>query len=405
MEVFETPGTLLTLAASPFDGHVQPATIVEGKPVPGVPSAVDVRLDATPQPLGTLSVGWSSLPAARLYDTSTQTPISGAGTIGANEIIQALGDPIPGPTATMMIDPNFRNAFVGRFQGGLRVASADFDGDGYIDLVTVPGGVPVAPTGSGGATDSTPSHLPKVEDFGSTLRIVTIYNGNPNPGVRWRSSSFNLGGLFESQATPSDAGTYSGGFIVTTGDVRSEGPGSRNAVTELVVASTSDASTAPHRVVVLDVTRTNRGDKPVIAMTGGRLDFAAPITGLTAGAFSSSKPGRADILVATTTAQPGDWMSQTPILDTARVSIVTDTGGGLQTSRSFAVNALVENGPPGSGTIQNAFLYGASLALGDINDDLFGAADLVLAGGTIGMSNFRVIRNALAVSGLSLIHI
>ena len=402
IEVFETVGTLLTLTASQVNGDVVPATIVKGTLANDNPSAVDVELDFRPQigfqppAFGTLSVGWSSLPAARLYDTSTQMPATGVGTIGAAEIRNALEAPIPGPVSTITIDSIFRNAFVGRFQGGLRVASADFDGDGFVDLVTVPGGVPVAPSGTPG---STVSNIPNAKEFGDTFRIVTIYNGSPNPGLKWTSSSFNLGGMFDATFSPTDTGSYSGGFLVTTGDVRSEAAGSKNAVTELIVASSSESATAPHRVVVLDVTRTNRGDKPIIGMTTGRIDVGATITGLTAGAFSSAKPGRADILVATTKAEPGAWMSQTPILDTSKVSILSSAGAGLEVARSFFINALVENGPPGSGTIQNAFLYGASLALGDINDDFFGKADLVLGSGEIGLSNVRVIKNSIAVSG------
>ena len=391
-----TVGTAITLTSTATSAVVQPGVISAVTKVS--PSSVDLQvLPGSPITLlnGTFVVGSSSLPAARLYDTSvpTSSPRSILRTIDEVAIGKALSEPIPGPSGTLSTIPNAQvNAFLARFQGGMRVASADFDGDGVIDIVTVPGGVPQSPS----------SGLPLASEFGDTLRVVTIYNGDPNG--EWTSTSFNLGSLFNADYPTGEAllgqGTYTGGFLVTVGDVLKDVPGSQNAVTELIVASSSSSTTAPHRVVVLDVTRKKRDGLPTISAAGA-VHFHVPapdplfpwsITGVTTGAFSSVQ-GRSDILVATTKAQPGDWIANQPITNTAAVTVYSPLpSGGFQAPWSFFINALVQNGPPANGGAdQNVFLYGAGLAAGDINDDNAGHPDLVLGARTMGLANFRVI--------------
>jgi hypothetical protein len=68
---------------------------------------------------------------------------------------------------------------------------------------------------------------------------------------------------------------------------------------------------------------------------------------------------------------------------------------------SFFVNDVIQVGPPRRGVpqLENAFLNGAALAVGDIDNADNQRPELLLAAGVGGLGNFRVLDNAV-VSGL-----
>jgi len=164
---------------------------------------------------GRLEPGPLTLPTARLYDTGTGEVVLDVGAEAIAASLEAAG-----------VAPAAADAFASRFQGGLRVASGDVDGDGFADLVTAPGAAPAIPAAT----------------FGTATRIITIYSGNP--AATWESASLDVSAAFPG---------YSGGFQVTVGDVLPEVPGSGSGVLELIVAGTNKvvvATAAPAGTVV-----------------------------------------------------------------------------------------------------------------------------------------------------------
>jgi hypothetical protein len=339
----------------------------------------------TPSSTGFLVLGTPSLPAARLYDATNgpSGPIISVGqatTPASNshyDMVAALTDPsVVGIGGKGPATNAEAVAFVSRFQGGMRVASADVNGDGFVDLVTAAGN---AGTNFAGTT------------FGDATRIITIYNGNPKGS--WRSSSINVSG-------ESGLAAFNGGFQVSLANLRPENTGSGNAVAELVVASSN-------KVFVYEINAASRGGKPVInpvtalppITTGGT------ITGLATGNFSDATT-LDDIVVATTTATPAQvtgWLSSPDrSLARQRTSSVTlySAAAAFAPVKSFTLATNVFNGPPtAGGREQNVFIGGASLAAADIDNALDQKPELILGAQFMGMGNFRVLARSVVASG------
>ena len=351
---------------------------------------------------GTLVLSGVPLPAARLVNASDlSVPLQ----VGESEIAAALA-------LVTTITEAQRNAFVTRFQGGLRVAAQDIDSDGYTDLVTAPGGVPGKPSPKtnvpvgqpGTAPDPlAPKDLSRTlgNVFGSAARVVTIYNGNTaaagGQGGGWTSASVDV--------TPIFGTSYYGGFQVAVGNVRQELSGKQSGVIELVVASTN-------LVAVYEIRVESRGAQPKIDPDRvATFTVSGTITGLATGNFSTNNEtgldgrGLADIVVATTTAGqsapgPGKIQPKYDAPDTARVTVFTEASNFTK-NRSFLINSMVPEGPPApkfKPKNVNIFFNGASLAVGDVDNDL--KADLVLGAQSSGQGNFRVLPNAAVASGV-----
>ncbi len=279
-----------------------------------------------------------------------------------------------------------RNAFATRFQGGLRAAAYDIDGDGYNDLITVAGAVP-----SGLKNPLAPKQS-MASVFGDATSVVTIYNGAPVGSRTWTSSTFNMASLFPG---------YSGGFLVTVGDVLGESSGSGNGVAEIMVSPTDfmvGKNKLANNVAVLNVQVASRGAQPAIASTGILLAVPGRVTGLAAGDFTNDVSSLSDIVVATTTATTQLAVNNPTAAGTAAVHVFA-AQGNFTNSRWFTIDSRVQNGPPPTARIVNAFLNGASLAVGDLDNAIDQKPDLLLGVGASGLGNFRVLTNALVASG------
>jgi len=251
----------------------------------------------------------------------------------------------------------------------MRVASADVNGDGYVDLVTAPGDA-----GQGFNSNV----------FGDAPRIITIYNGNPNG--TWRSSSINVSGEL-------GLASYTGGFQVSLANLRPENSGSGNAVAELVVASAN-------KVFVYEMAATSRGAKPIIDPAAESvITTVGSVTGLAAGTFTD--PVLADIIVATTTAGPtqvSQWLASADASQSlnrpASVPVYSAAANFAPTS-TFTLGHNLSNGA----RQQNVFIGGASLAVGDVDNAPDQKPELILGAGFMGMGNFRVLANEVVVTG------
>ena len=290
---------------------------------------------------GRLEPGPLTLPTARLYDAATGEVVLDVGAEAIAASLEAAG-----------VTPGAAAAFTSRFQGGLRVASGDVNGDGFAELLTAPGVSPAIPAAT----------------FGTATRIITIYNGDKAAG--WQSVSLDVSGAFPG---------YSGGFQVTLGDVLPEVPGSGSGVLELIVAGTN-------KVAVYELTVPGRAAAPVIATTPAAVWTVGPrfrITGLAAGDFSAAV---SDEVVVATAAPAGTFVRTFTLAD-----------GGFTTQSSFWAWSYVEGDP--QRRLRDVFANGASLAVGDIDGAIDGKPELVLAAGSQGLANFRVLDNAVVATG------
>jgi len=341
---------------------------------------------------GTLVLGSVSLPAARLYDASVPAAPPPAASpvlsIGASKITESLASVVRSNGATSTVPDTQIKNFVTRFQGGLRTTSNDFDGDGYADLVTAPGGIP-AKLGSklaGTAADPAAPRQKLSNVFGAAARIITIYNGNPNTRNVWESASLDVSAEFPGEC---------GGFLVTVGNVRAEAAGSGSAVAELIVAS-------PSKVRIYEVEVATRGAKPTFKVPTSQEEIkpTGVITGVVAGSFSS--PTRDDILVATTTATSSVFVKTPRASGTAKVHAYMAGSSFAKPSSSFVIDSRVINGDPQKGGVsQNVFFFGATLAVGDIDNTIDQKPELVLGARQNGLGSFRVLANDVVTNAIA----
>ena len=413
-----TAGELATLSAKNALTRTPLVLTVDGRNVAGTVSAagaaqgrLTIALDLAGESLpaggrGTMVLGSPSLPAAGLYDASNAS-LNAILSIGASDIEAALCldattnkiNPALDKRSLQTSDskvsstltPEQVKNFVNRFQGGLRTTSADFDGDGSIDLVTAPGGMP-AKAGSfvpGTAANAGVPRQTLADGFGAAARVITIYNGNASGG--WSSASLDVSREFPNEC---------GGFLVTVGNVRAEAAGSHSAVAELIVASTS-------KVRIYEVRVSSRGAAPTFANADGNAEIrpagSVDITGLTAGDLSDAATD--DIVVAMTTSKINSrnsllnrYVTDPTAANTAKIDVYR--GGAAGSPKSFFIDSRVENGDPTrGGKLQNAFYFGANLAVGDIDNLPDQRPELVLAAREGGLGNFRVLPAELVVGG------
>jgi ELWxxDGT repeat protein len=298
-------------------------------------------IPATPT-TGTLIVGQSVQPGARLIDTTTGSVVRAIKT----EDLETAG---------------YSAAFATRFQGGLRVAAADTDGNGYGDLAVAPGGVP-------DQADPTQPGRKLAAIFAGSSSRVAIFDGTPTPS--WQPVSIDVGGVFGAEGA--------GGYLVALGDVRSDATGS--GVRELIVA-------AGRKVAVFDVLVASKGDRPVIN------PVPVQVVTLPSGTIASLGVGRLlggsfdEIIVAANTAKG---------LTAGTTTVSLLDGTTLGTLRSFTVTARVESGP--SRNLVDIFGFGTQLATGDFDGN--SKNDLALGAGANGLGNFRVIGGEFIASTL-----
>jgi len=304
------------------------------------------RAILTPPGGGTLVLGSAAVPGARLVEAGVGSQ--------QREFV-----------ATDLAQAGYSNAFVTRFQGGLRAVAADLNGNGRADLVVAPGGVPDRPD------PATPSQrLARV--FGASLSTVAIFDGAVTPA--WDPVSIDVGGVFTGGARD--------GYFVALGDCVDDSPGS--GVMELIVA-------AGGRVAMFDLLVSVQGGRPEINPVPVRvtdLPSGQEITSLTVGRLFATG-GHDDIVIASTTASQR-------AAGTTRVT--TLAGSTLETTRSFVVSSLVESGP--SRRLVDVFGFGASVGVGDIDGDQ--RVDLVLGAGVNGLANFRVLGNEFVTAGTAI---
>ncbi len=320
-------------------GEAQTATVVRSSYNARQRSVMVTLSKAIPTPRGggTLVLGSAALPGARLVEAGTG---SQQREFGAADLAQA----------------GYSNAFVTRFQGGLRAVAADLNGNGRADLVVAPGGVPDRPD------PAAPSQkLARV--FGASLSTVAIFDGAVRPA--WNPVSIDVGGVFTGGARD--------GYFVALGDCVDDAPGS--GVMELVVA-------AGGRVAVFDLLVSAQGARPEINPVPVRvtdLPSGQAITSLTIGRLFATG-GYDDVVIAATTASQR-------FAGTTKITILA--GSTLEATRSFVVSSLVESGP--ARRLVDVFGFGAAVGVGDIDGDK--RADLVLGAGANGLANFRVLGN------------
>jgi hypothetical protein len=314
--------------------------------------------------------------------------------IGADEITDSLASAVLAAkndsdvvTKSTVSTTQIAN-FVTRFQGGLRTTSNDFNGDGFVDLVTAPGGIPAKPGSklAGTAVDPAAPRQKLSDAFGAAARIITIYNGNSTTRNVWESASLDVSAEFPGEC---------GGFLVTVGNVREEAADSGSAVAELIVAS-------PSKVRIYEVEVATRGAKPTFKLPASQAEIkpAGAITGVVAGSFSS--PTRDDILVATTTATSSLFVRTPGASGTAKVHAYPAGSNFAAPSNSFVIDSRVINADPKKGGIsQNVFFFGATLAVGDIDNTIDQKPELVLGARQNGLGSFRVLANDVVANAIA----
>jgi ELWxxDGT repeat protein len=333
------------LTVTPTDGLANTAVNVVTGRYDARSRSVVVTL-ATPIPTsptkGTLIVGQTVQPGARLIDTETGDVVRAV----SSEELEAAG---------------YSAAFATRFQGGLRVAAADVDGNGFGDLAVAPGGVP-------NQADPTQAGRKLATLFAGSSSRIALFDGTPTPS--WEPVSIDVGGVFGAEGA--------GGYLVALGDVRADAAGSGSR--ELVVA-------AGRRVAVFDVLVGSTGARPVIN------SVPVQVATLAGGTITSLAIGRVmgggfdDILVATNTSRG---------LTAGATTVSILDGTTLGAIRSLTVSARVESGP--SRSLVDIFGFGSQLAVGDFDGN--STTDLALGAGANGLGNFRVIGGEFLTSQL-----
>jgi hypothetical protein len=330
---------------------------------------------------GPSSPGVVNPPAARLYQvgslnsTNILDPANATNTTLLSEsvtntpLLNVGNAPVANATVNINLADVYGGSFAASFTGGLRVAHADLDGDGFADLITAPG--PSADA-----------------SFGNSLRTIGIFNGNP-AGGGWTSQLINVGTTF--------GASYAGGFLVTVGDVARLGAMPDNPAVKQIIVAPSTAGSEFNGAAVFTVTANARGAQP--AVSPGLLlttpEASGTITGLAAGAYGGLAPigsGGADgeIYVSLAT-NAADITTVTQYRRTAL------SGQALAQDTQFAVTLLLNDGDDPEDQKTNVFQSGAGLAAGDLNGDRID--DLIVTAGSQGMSNFRAIAGSVIVGG------
>ena len=316
--------------------------------------------------LGTSGVsipGISNPPEARLYDLSglSSADIADPATasdqqlwnesVAAEPLLTVSAD----GTGNADLTAVYGEEFARRFSGGLNVAQADLDGDGYPELITAPG----------------PLVDPESDPFGASLRTIGIFNGNPNASARrWNTAALDLSGTY--------GGSYSGGFLVTVGAVNAAGD------PRIVVAPLSPAAVF-NGVAIYDVRPSSGGGQP--AARGEPLEtpgLNGKITGIAVGEFE----GRAE-----------DGGPVHLVVATNQNSLTTVTAFLIEPASLSSASQLLASLPleDCAGHVTDVFANGASLAAGDLNGDWLD--ELVLGAGPQGMGVFRVATGRAVTMG------
>ena len=336
----------MPLAVTPVGADTPLLATVQSAEYDATTRSILVRIDRTlPEaPLrGTVLIGFGDVPAARLVSVGTGTTL--------REV-----------TAADLLAASYTRAFAARFQGGLRVTAADFDGNGVADIVTAPGAVPdrADPATPGGTLAGA---------FGSALARVAIFDG----AGAWAPATLNMSAVFGDRPV--------GGLFVAAGDLRTDATGSGR--TELVVAAGS-------RLAIFDLLVAAPGARPVIRPTPLQvIDLAGTATGVTTGRFWADG-GLDDVVIAlsVTAGNPAAARS---------TSIEIRSGATLALRTSFTASSSVEAGP--TRALVDVFAAGASLAAGDFDGD--SKPDLALGAQAGGLANFRVLGNEVVTSALA----
>jgi hypothetical protein len=290
----------------------------------------------TPLPVGTtagwLTVGTTARPAARLLDAAT------------GSVLREIG-------GTDLVAAGYAPSFAARYQGGLRVAAGDTDGDGTVDLAVAPGGLPIVGRAAHAAT------------HGADLHRITLIDGRA--GSAWQAASVDVGAIFGSVGEA--------GYVVALGDVFADADGG----VELVVA-------AGGRIAVFAILSNAAGptiDPEPLVVTD--LGTTGTITSIATGTVFADP--FADVVVASTTGTdrvPGS------------TAVTILAGPTLAVRRTFAAIARVESGP--GRRLVDVFAHGATVAVGDFDGDDRG--DLAIGAGPRGLGSFRVLANAFVTA-------
>ncbi len=330
---FFGPRGSITLAA---DGAAEPLSArILGRRYRVAARVLTLDLDTTlpvGATAGVLTVGTTARPAARLLDAET------------GSVLREIA-------GTALAAAGYTPTFAARYQGGLRVAAGDADGDGTVDLVVAPGGLPLV----GRAAHAT--------THGTDIHRIALVDGSAAAG--WPAAAVDVAAIF---GTSGEAG-----YVVALGDVFADA----DRGVELVVA-------AGRRVAVFDIVRGPGGPtidpEPVIVSDP---PVAGTITSVATGAVFTAP--LADIVIASTTGTDR-------VAGDTTVSVLA--GPSLAVRRTFAVSARVESGP--GRRLVDVFAHGATVAVGDFDGDARG--DLAIGAGPRGLGSFRVLANALVTA-------
>ena len=254
--------------------------------------------------------------------------------------------------------------FATTFLGGLRVANADLNGDGYDELITVPGALPA------GTADT----------FGNALRTVGIFNSDPNG--TWTTASIDLTDVYGDR--------YTDGFTVTLAHLLPADEVHNPFEAPQIVVSSCVPNETFNGAVAYSMTNTSRGDVPTIAHGSTRLqtpNILEPIFDVTAGKFENGELATDSLVVATSAG--GRSSIEVFQYDTETNSTT------LGTVASFSVSLSLNQR---NGVAVDVFGNGLSLTAGDMDGD--SVEELIIGAGASGMGNFRAISGDAIMAGI-----
>jgi subtilisin family serine protease len=382
---------------------------------------------ATPQVSGALALGWDVAPSAT-YQDLIQALTESADQIGAlqgitkyggrlnlNEFLARLRSPSyatgagagGGPLVKQFRGTSVRPAasffaYDQAFSGGVRVASADFNGDGTTDVVTVPGagGGPHVRVFDGKTNEVLAEWMAFEQHFkgglfvaagdvdgDGTIEVIVSADkgGGPRVGA-FQVDIANGTGVRIADFFAYDI-SFSGGVRVTVGDVNDDG--------RMEVITAPGMGGGPH-VKVFDA-YTGGGTQLMDTMAGNPLDR----NGLFVAAADMNADGMADIIIGAGADTPAAMILNGTTLNA--MLQMTPTAGpmpGLVTDpitnqllnvprRSFPQNLIPATVVPDNGPVVltgnqtprslNGYVYGTRVAVHDVNGD--GVHDLIFTGG------------------------